>query len=92
MPLTASVGFKAKLQKGNRFHIPRLIRWQFKMETNQILTITIRVCETGTEEEFLAQMSKDGRITIPKLIIGLLKENEKSMAGCVLDIEISPAD
>jgi len=37
MPLTEKVTFKTLLQKGNRLQVPELIRWQFKMESNQIL-------------------------------------------------------
>jgi UDP-glucose 4-epimerase len=36
MPLAQKVTFKRALQRGNRVQIPKLIRWQFKMETNEV--------------------------------------------------------
>jgi hypothetical protein len=41
MTLTTTVAFKATLQKGDRFQIPRPIRWQFKLEPNQVLEVTL---------------------------------------------------
>jgi hypothetical protein len=35
LPLTERVEFKAVLQKGNRVQIPKLVRWRFKLETDQ---------------------------------------------------------
>jgi hypothetical protein len=37
MPLIEKVNFKTILQKGNKIQVPELIRWQFKVETNQML-------------------------------------------------------
>jgi hypothetical protein len=36
MPLATRVSFEVVLEKGNRLQIPKLIRWQFKMEQNQV--------------------------------------------------------
>jgi len=32
LPLTEKVKFKTLLQHGNRIQVPKLVRWQFKME------------------------------------------------------------
>ena len=40
-PLTEAVEFKTVLQKGNRVQPPKLIRWKFKLETDQILKVTV---------------------------------------------------
>lgn len=91
MPLTESVSFKAVLQKGNRVQIPRLVRWQFKLEPTQILNIQVEAEDLVCEEEFLGQMNKDGRITIPKLVISILKEEEETLEGHILKVTLKPA-
>ena len=90
MPLTESVSFKAVLQKGNRVQIPRLVRWQFKLEPTQILNIQVESANLFCEEEFLGRMNKDGRITIPRLVINLLKEEEETMEGHILKVTLKP--
>jgi hypothetical protein len=90
MPLTESVDFKAILQKGNRIQIPRLIRWQYKMEPNQVLKVKVKT-ERWREEEFYARMGKDGRLTIPKLTLELLQQEDESLVGYVLEVTLEPA-
>lgn len=64
--MTEYVEFKAELQKGNRIQIPRLIRWQFKLEPTQVLKVKVQpIGAIMVHEEFFAKMSKDGRITVP---------------------------
>lgn len=89
MPLTESVSFKAVLQKGNRIQIPRLVRWQFKLEPTQILNIQIEA-EDLVCEEFLGRMNKDGRIIIPRLTINLLREEEENLEGHVFKVTLTP--
>ena len=90
MPLTESVSFKAILQKGDRIQIPRLLRWQFKLEPTQILEIQVTLEGSFNEEEFLGRMNNDGRITIPKLIMNLLKEDEENLEGHVFRVMLTP--
>jgi len=93
LPLTESVDFKARLQKGNRIQIPRLIRWQFKMEPSQVLKVTVRPEGLGfSEEEFYARMNRDGRITIPKLILDILEDEDESLVGYVLKVSLEPVE
>ena len=73
MPLTHIVRFKAVIGKGNRIQIPRLIRWEFKLETTQLLKGHIYLFGRGVEETFYVKMNKDGRITVPKLNANLIK-------------------
>jgi hypothetical protein len=43
------------------------------------------------EEEFLAKMASDGRLTISKLTMEILREREeKNLAGAILEVTISP--
>ena len=40
-PLATRVSFEAVLEKGNRLQVPKLIRWQFKMEQTQVLGVGV---------------------------------------------------
>jgi bifunctional DNA-binding transcriptional regulator/antitoxin component of YhaV-PrlF toxin-antitoxin module len=94
MPLTESVTFKTKLQRHNRIVVPMLFRWRFKMERGELLKANVRVfdSENYEEETFLAKMTSDGRLTIPKLTMEILKKREgKNLTGTILEVTISPA-
>jgi hypothetical protein len=41
MPLTQKVSFKTMLQRGNRVQVPKVVRWQFKMDSEQVLKVTV---------------------------------------------------
>jgi len=90
LPLTRQVSFKAALQRGNRIQVPKLIRWQFKLEPQQVLKVNVQTASLH-EEEFYAKMGGDGRIAIPKLTLKLLQgEDEESLVGSVLEVELEP--
>jgi hypothetical protein len=98
LPLVGAVSFKALLQKGNRVQVPKLVRWEFKLEPTQVLRVTVNV-ETsrfaGVSESFYARMSRDGRITVPWLALVLLEKRAnagKSLVGYVLEVRIEPAE
>lgn len=95
MPLTEPVNFKTMLQKGNRIQLPKLVRWRFKLEPNQVLKVTLTATNVfGAWEIFYARMDKSGRITIPKLTLELLqsKTHEKqSLTGAVMEVRLEPA-
>ena len=92
MPLTQKVSFKTMLQKGNRVQVPKVVRWQFKMESEQVLKVTVNALNVWSGwETFYARMGKDGRITIPKLQRELLRDKEKSLVGYVMDVTLEPA-
>ena len=56
--LTEFVGFKVKFQGGNRVQVPRLIRWQFKLESPQVLRVKVKLVGAIVSlEEFFARMS-----------------------------------
>jgi hypothetical protein len=95
LPLTKAVSFKTLLQKGNRVQVPKLVRWEFKMETTQVLRVTVKLSESWDSESFYARMGKDGRITVPWLVLDLLKKRAdegKSLTGHVLEVKIEPAE
>lgn len=92
MPLTQKVSFKTVLQRGNRVQVPKLVRWQFKMDTEQVLKVTMdAVNEWSGGQTFYAKMGKDGRITLPKLQRELLRGREQNLAGYVMEVTLEPA-
>jgi hypothetical protein len=92
VPLTEKVTFKTILQKGNRIQIPKLIRWQFKLEPTQILKVQVSAVNVwGSTEFFYAKMGKDGRILIPKLTIALIGKEKTNLVGYVLQVTLEPA-
>jgi bifunctional DNA-binding transcriptional regulator/antitoxin component of YhaV-PrlF toxin-antitoxin module len=94
MPLTESVTFKTKLQRHNRIVVPRHWRWRYKMEPSELLKVSVEPfdSESYEEEVFLAKMSGDGRLTIPKLTMQILQaREEKKLEGCIFEVTISPA-
>jgi hypothetical protein len=93
MPLTHLVRFKAVIGRGNRIQIPRLIRWEFKFETAQLLKGQIYLFGRGVEEIFYVKMNKDGRITVPKLNASLIKRelgDEESIYHQAFEITLEP--
>jgi hypothetical protein len=95
LPLTRAVVFKTLLQKGNRVQVPKLVRWEFKMETTQVLEVEVKLSGSWESESFYGKMSKDGRITVPWLVLDLLQkrtEDGKSLTGQVLEVRIAPAE
>jgi hypothetical protein len=92
LPLTRTVNFRAVLQKGHRFQVPRLIRWEFKMEPSQVLRVSVGLANGYHDEDFFGKMNRDGRLTIPKLTLDLLQDrlDGKSLVGCALKVQLSP--
>jgi bifunctional DNA-binding transcriptional regulator/antitoxin component of YhaV-PrlF toxin-antitoxin module len=92
MPLTQKVTFTAMLQRGKRVQIPKLIRWQFKMEPNQVLKVGVNAINVWTGWQFFyAKMGKDGRILIPKLTLALLRSENPNLIGYIMEITLEPA-
>src|SRR3990170_4596723 len=92
MPLTQKVSFKTVLQKGNRVQVPKVVRWQFKMDPEQVLKVTVNALNVWSGwETFYARMGRDGRITLPKLPRELLRGTEQSITGYVMDVTLEPA-
>jgi hypothetical protein len=87
MPLTEQVVFKARLQRGNRVQIPKYVRWGYELESTQILKATIQVMNQWmVAETFFTRSSKDGRISIPHLIIS----PNQNLQGHIMRITLQP--
>jgi hypothetical protein len=91
LPLTEKVRFKTSLQKGNRIQIPRKIRWLYKMDSDQVFIVSVDALNvyTSSWQTFYATMTKDGRITIPKLQRQLLLNDERTRH--IMDVTLEPA-
>ena len=94
VPLTERVDFKTRLQRGNRVQLPKLVRWRYKLESDQVLKVTVSVAGTwGGFEPFYGRMDKSGRLTIPRLTLQLLQarmRGEPSMTGTVMEVWLDP--
>ena len=92
VPLTQKVSFKTMLQKGNRVQVPRVVRWRFKMDTEQVLKVSVYAVNVWSGWEiFYARIGRDGRITVPKLQRELLRSKEQDLTGYVMDVTLEPA-
>jgi hypothetical protein len=95
VPLTEKVNFKTVLQKGNRIQLPKLVRWKYKLEPDQVLKVTVTAANIfGGYETFYAQMDKSGRITITQLTLKLLQNrnrDQQSLTGAVMEVRLEPA-
>jgi hypothetical protein len=92
LPLSRRVNFKTALKKRNLLQVPKIIRCKFKMETNEVLKVTVNVAGLFANTEiFWAKMGKDGRIEVPNLLLALLKHDEPSLEGSVMEVTLEPA-
>jgi hypothetical protein len=93
--LTEVVKFKTLLQRGNRIQVPRLIRWQFKLEPDQVLKVMVLpIGYFLGPEEFYGHMNKDGRITLPYLTREIFRSKKRelqTLEGIVLEVSLKPA-
>jgi len=92
MPLTEKVSFQAMLQRGNRLQVPRIVRWRFKLESDQVLKVTVSCPDAWPMgEHFFARMSKDGRIVVPKLILTTLAHFKPNLEGYAFHVILEPS-
>ncbi len=94
MPLTHSVSFRAGIGKGNRIQIPNIIRWEFKLESTQPLNVHLSSYDHHIDQTFYVKMTKDGRITVPKLNAALIINelgDKTSIFHIAFDIRLEPA-
>jgi hypothetical protein len=80
------------LQKGNRVQVPRVVRWQFKMGTEQVLKVSVTAVNLWSGwQTFYAKMGKDGRIIVPKPQRELLRSKKQSLVGYAMEVTLEPA-
>lgn len=62
------------------------------MEGEQALKVGINFLELHKGWQFFySKMRKDGRISIPKLVLSLFADEKTSLAGYTLEVMIEPA-
>ena len=90
MPLTQKVTFKVQLQNQSRFQVPKVVRWHYKLETSQLLKVTLRILNLGFEESFLGKMLPDGRITVPRLVIVEMMQKTPDLKAYFIEVTLEP--
>jgi hypothetical protein len=90
--LYEKVKFATRLQRGNRLQVSKYVRWKYKLETNQTLQVTVSVNWDFIYHTafFLARISKDGRIVIPKVNMSVLQDGRIDLTGFVLNVTLEP--
>jgi hypothetical protein len=92
MPLTRKLTFRASLQKSHRVQIPKLIRGEFKLESNQVLKVGFTIPEKFKGWQFFyAKMEKTGRLFIPKKTLSIWQNERASLPGCIVEVTLEPA-
>ena len=89
--LNKKINYKTILKSG-RILVPELYRWQYKIESSQVLNVSINLTvDWSNKESFLAKIRKDGYITIPKAVQNRLKIKDLNLKSCQMDVVIEPA-
>ena len=92
MPLTEKVAFTANLQAANTVQVPKLVRWRFKMECTQPLKVGVNFLDQHRGWQFFyAKIRKDGRLTIPKLVLSRFQNEKTNLTGNPAEITLEPA-
>jgi len=91
VPLYEKVKFAAKLQRGNRLQVSKYVRWKYKLEKNQTLQVTVSYWSMINHTVFfLARISKDGRIVVPKFNMNQLQDVKLDRACVVVNVTLEP--
>jgi len=92
VPLTRRVTFRRMLQMGDRVQIPKLIRWEFKLEIGQVLRVGFSVPNMFRDWQFFyAKMEKDGRVLIPREILSIWQDEKTSLTGYIVEVTLELA-
>jgi len=83
MVLQDSEQFLAKLQKGGRIQVPRLVRWKNRLEAGEIFVVKVF---NSVSQTFYGRFCMDGRISIPKNV----REELKIEPGHLLTVRLNP--
>ena len=68
-----------------------MVRWRYKLEPSQSIRVTIHAWgKFGVHESFLTKMRKDGRITVPALVIALIKQAVPDLKSVAMDVTLLP--
>jgi bifunctional DNA-binding transcriptional regulator/antitoxin component of YhaV-PrlF toxin-antitoxin module len=85
------VSFKTRLEGGGRVQVPKSVRAGFKLESSQLLRVVVHPVNLHLGyEDFYGRIDKSGRITVPKLTLKMLEEENQSLTGAVMEVTIEP--
>lgn len=91
LPLTERVRFKTRLQRGGRLQVNKYVRWRYKLESSQYLSVRVNVPAVwDASESFLCRMTQDGRIVIPKLAMACLTNKKQNLDGYLVEVILEP--
>jgi len=63
------------------------------LDSQQVLEVKVKLAGSfGGVERFCAKMGRDGRVTIPKLPLELLRDKEQSVVDTALEVDLKPAE
>ena len=93
MPLTQKVSFKTMLQKGNRVQLPKLIRWKFKLETSQILKVTVFPPKATQANASTRRWKKadEQPPAITRKLVETAKHDNQNITGEILESQLQSA-
>ena len=92
MPLTEKVTFTGALQSSCQVQVTRNIRGRFKLEPSQLLKVGVNFLDLHRGWHFFySKMRKDGRITIPKIVLSRVQDDQTRLAGSALEVTLEPA-
>jgi len=84
LPLFCDEEFLARVQSFGRVQVPVLIRWKHKLEAGEVLSVYVRLTKRFGSESFYARLSKDGRFTIPRVVVEELGIEPRDMINVTL--------
>ena len=84
MPLSCDEEFLARVERYGRVQVPVLIRWKHKLEAGEVLSVYVRLTKRFGSESFYARLSKDGRFTIPRVVVEELGIEPRDMINVTL--------
>lgn len=84
MPMLHDEEFLARLQRGNRVQIPVLVRWKHRLDAGEVLRVYIVNRKARRRGSFYARVGKDGRFTIPRIIVEELEAEPGDVLKCTL--------
>jgi len=84
LPLLCDEEFLARVQRYGRVQVPVLIRWRHKLEAGEVLGVYIYFTRKVGSEGFYARMNRDGRFTIPKVVVEELGIEPRDMIKVTL--------
>ncbi len=75
----------------NRVQVPKLIRWEFKLEPTQVLRVGVNAANLGRGWQFFySKMTKGGFITIPKIALSRIQKENENLIGHPFEITLEP--